>query len=482
RFYAGSPLVAKNGVAIGALCIMDTVPRAFSEDDCRQLTTLAIAAMNELELRVLSGRRDPVSGLPNRHQFTLDYTAWAARAPGRTCFAVLVDVLDLPRANEAGQVLGMGPLEALIRRAGVRIQVALEGLAEIYHVGVTRFAFVLELPERAALERLVEELEARLTRPMMAAAVPMSPLFHAGLCDVVLGRDSPDDVLRRMLIGLHSAVTGHVPYCWYSSKRDEGLKRGYRLAADAQRGLINDEFHLLYQPRFRANDLVPVAAEVLIRWNHPELGPVSPAEFIPVFERTALMEGVTDWVIGRALDQLARWQSDGLALSLSINLSARDVARPDMADALLARIHQRGLECRDVEIEITEGEWLRADSPPGEQLRRMAAAGIRIAVDDFGSGYSNFGYLTELPIHTLKLDKTLVDDLATDSRARLKVQAVIGLAHDLGYTTVGEGAETREQVVTLQALGCDEIQGFALSRPVDAQTLADRLRSQLPPP
>jgi EAL domain-containing protein (putative c-di-GMP-specific phosphodiesterase class I) len=143
-----------------------------------------------------------------------------------------------------------------------------------------------------------------------------------------------------------------------------------------------------------------------------------------------------------------------------------------MADAFISTLLGKGLSCTDVEIEITEGEWLRADSLPGEQLQQLAAAGVRVAIDDFGSGYSNFGYLTELPIHTIKLDKSMIDDLPTDTRAQLKVQAVISLAHGLGYNTVGEGAETFEQVALLQAYGCDEIQGFALSRPISASDLA----------
>jgi len=152
-----------------------------------------------------------------------------------------------------------------------------------------------------------------------------------------------------------------------------------------------------------------------------------------------------------------------------------------MADRLIARIHMHGLACTDVEFEITEGEWLRADSSPGEQLKRLAAAGVRIAVDDFGSGYSNFGYLTDLPISTIKLDKSMIDALSTDSRAQLKVKAVIGLAHGLGYQTVGEGAETLEQVALLQAYGCDEIQGFALSRPISAADLATLHRAPYAP-
>lgn len=173
--------------------------------------------------------------------------------------------------------------------------------------------------------------------------------------------------------------------------------------------------------------------------------------------------------------KLAQWKRTGLALSLSINLSARDVAREGMADELVGKIHAQGLDCQDVEVEITEGEWLRVNSLPGEQLKRMALSGIRLAVDDFGSGYSNFGYLTELPIHTLKLDKSLIDDISEDQRALLKVLAIVSLAHDLGCSTVAEGAETSDQVAKLQAVGCDEIQGFALSKPISAIELAELL-------
>ena len=476
RFYAGTPLVARNGVAIGAFCIMDDAPRQFSETQRRQLQTLANAAMNELELRALTGRRDPVSGLPDRHQFALDFDAHAAREPDTFVHAVLIDVFDATTATEAGQVLGMAPLETLIRRIGVRLRVALDGMAEVYHVGVARFAFVVELSSSKAVEDLVAELQNRLTRPMMAAQVPMSPSFHAGICGVTLGQHTADEAIRRMLVGLNAAINSRSPFRWYSETRDARTRRGYRLATDAREALQEKQFHLVYQPRFRASDLEPVAAEVLIRWNHPQLGAVSPAEFIPVFERTAVMQGITRWVIDQALDQCVAWRAAGITLTLSINYSARDMGEEDAALRLIRAIEQKGLSCADIEVEITESQWLRVDSPAGQQLRQMAAAGLRIAVDDFGSGYSNFGYLTEMPISTLKLDKTVIDRLCLDPRAALKVEAIIGLAQRLGYAAVAEGVESAEQVARLQALGCDEIQGFALARPMTAEAFSERFR------
>lgn len=475
RFYAGAPLVAKNGVAIGAMCIMDTQTREFTESDRTQLATLAQLVIGQLELRTMSGRLEPVSGLPNRHQFQIDYTGLAHRNNGRRMFAVLLDVFDIPRANEAGQALGMRPLEVLIRRAGVRLKLALEGLADVYHVGVTRFAFVVDLPSASEMEALVEELRQRMSRPLMAAAVPMSPRFHAGICDLTLGQDSSDDVIRKVLIGLHESFEMRRPFAWYSEHRDHHMRRAYRLAADAERGLRKDEFYLQYQPRYRSSDLFPVSAEVLLRWTHPRLGPVSPGEFIPIFERTALMQTFTPWILDAALDQMVTWRSAHHFLPLSINLSGADLSSEDAWARICSKLEARRLPFDCIEIEITEGEWLRADSVAGRQIRAMADAGVKIAIDDFGSGYSNFGYLSDLPIDTIKMDKSLIDNLEADPKAKAKVLAIIKLARELGYHTVAEGVETPAQLQFLQQYGCDEIQGFLLSRPVDADVLLQLL-------
>lgn len=472
RFYAGAPLIAKNGVAIGAVCVMGPTPRDLSEDDRQHLKTLAAMAMSQLELRRLSGRQDPVSGLSNRHQFHIDYDGLVARASAGTMYAVMLDVLDVPRLDEAGQALGMPPLEAMLHRSGVRLRVALEDITDVYHVGVSRFAFLIDLPTQDDVEALLLELKQRIIRPVMAAAVPMSPQFHAGICAFDPTTDSSNDVLRKLLVGVQAAISTRKDFCWYSERRDELLRRGYRLAADAERGLRREEFYLLFQPRVDTLTGNVVSAEALIRWNHPRLGPVGPAEFIPVFERTALMPAVSGWVVDAALDQLAAWQRDGIPLCLSINLAASDLSTEGMAERLLQKLAARDLPASLLEIEITEGEWLRANTVAGDQLARLAGVGVRVAIDDFGSGYSNFGYLSRLPISTIKMDKSLVDHLADDPGARLKAKAIIELAKGLGYTTVAEGVESMEQRQVLTELGCDQLQGYLFAEPLAAEALA----------
>lgn len=466
RFYAGAPLVAKNGVPIGALCIMDTRPRTFDQGDQEQLSTLAELVVAQLELRAMSGRLDPVSGLPSRHQFHADLPGILARCAQGTAYAVAVDILDIPRANQVGQVLGLRPLEALIRRGGVRLRAALEGVATVYHVGVTRFAFVVDMPAPAQVEALVLELRTRMLRPLMAAAVPMSPRFHAGICAVDPDEEDSHDLLRRLLVSTQGAFDARQPFCWYSEQRDDTMHRAYRLASDAERGLQAGDFHLDYQPRFTLDGRRPVSAEALIRWNHPTLGPISPGEFIPVFERTALMDEVTHWVLDTALDQVQAWRAQGQDIPVSINLSSSYLSNASAWQDIRSKLEHRALPFSMIELEITEGEWLRPGSPAIGHIAAMAQAGITVAIDDFGSGYSNFSYLSDLPIHTVKLDKSLIDGIASSSRARAKVSAIHHLAHELGYLTVAEGVEHQAQVDVLAAMGVDEVQGYLLARPM----------------
>jgi EAL domain-containing protein (putative c-di-GMP-specific phosphodiesterase class I) len=202
------------------------------------------------------------------------------------------------------------------------------------------------------------------------------------------------------------------------------------------------------------------------------LGPVGPGEFIPVLERTALMPAMSRWVVDHALAQLARWQHSLPGFCLSLNLSARDFDDAGLWDMLSSQMAAHHVPASLLEVEITEGEWLQGHPSALPQLRAMAAAGIRIAIDDFGSGYSNFSYLSELPISLIKIDRSLVTGMAQSRTARLKVEAIIKLARQLGYRTVAEGVENEAELSLLRLWGCDEAQGYHLARPMLAEAVA----------
>ncbi|WP_265308209.1 EAL domain-containing protein [Stenotrophomonas sp. SRS1] len=466
RFYAGAPLVTKAGVALGTLCIMDRAPRQLSAKEQLQLQTLSRVVVAQMELKMSLGRREQISGLPNRHQFQADLNALSRHADTRAFTAVVLDVFDLQSANDAGQALGMKPVETLLRQAALRVQDVLRDMAQVYHIGVTRFAFLLADHSHEETEALLDRLRIRMRRPLMAGSIPMSPQFHAGVCDFLSAPGQTGDLVRKCLVAMHHAIQTDSCLCWYSQERDDALRRRYRLASDAGRGLAQHQFSLVYQPRFDLITGLPVSAEALLRWTHPMLGPVSPGEFIPVLERTALMPAISRWVIDHALAQAAQWQKRVPDFSLSLNLSPRDFDDQRVWSVLSERLHAHGLAPGLIEIEITEGQWLNHHPAALPQLREMAAAGVRIAIDDFGSGYSNFGYLSEVPISHIKIDQTLVTGLARSRTARLKVEAIIKLARQLGYRTVAEGVENEAELSLLRLWGCDEAQGYHLARPM----------------
>ncbi len=471
RFYAGAPLVTKSGTALGTLCIMGRAPRILSREEQQQLQTLSRVVIAQMELKMSMGRREQASGLPNRQQLQADLNALAREGGSRAFTAVMLDVFDLQSADDAAQALGMKPVESMLRQAAQRVQEELQDIAQVYHVEMTRFAFLLQGSDRGQVEALLERVRARMRRPLLAGSIPMSPQFHAGICDFMPVSAQTSDLNRKCLVAMNHAIHTGAVWCWYSEERDASLRRRYRLASDAARGLTQGQFSLVYQPRFKLADGQPGAAEALLRWVHPVLGAVGPGEFIPVLERTALMPQLGRWVIDHALAQVAQWQRTLPGFGLSVNLSPRDFDDASLWSTLSERLLAHDLAPSLVEVEITEGQWLHSHPGALPQLRAMAEAGVGIAIDDFGSGYSNFGYLSEVPISHIKIDQSLVTGLARSRTARLKVEAIIKLARQLGYRTVAEGVETEAELSLLRLWGCDEAQGFHLARPMAADAV-----------
>ncbi len=468
RFYAGAALVTGSGHPLGTLCLADYKPRQLSAEERRQLLTLSRIVMTHIELKLSVGRRELVSGMHNHRQLQADLRMLAARKTPETLYAVMTDVMNSQTVNDAWQVLGVSPMESLIRQAGHRLMQLLGDDAKVYHVGSTRFAFICRGHSKDAMNALLLRLNEGMRAQVLASGVPMTPLFHAGVVPFHATAAEAEDVMRKALIAMHAAINAETPMLWYDPLRDDQLKRAYRLAIDARDGLQGGEFHLLYQPRVRLCDLKVSGAEALLRWNHPDLGLVNPDELIPVLEKTALMLQVTRWVIAHAIAQLAQWHRTQPHLHMSLNLSAHDFNDEGLNKYLLSVCADHRIDPHSVEIEITEGQWIKSHKHALPQLIGLKAHGIRIAIDDFGSGYSNFGYLAELPINVIKLDRSLVSGLATSPTTRLKTQAVINLTCELGYTTVAEGIENLDELRLLTEWGCDEGQGYLLARPMEA--------------
>ena len=248
-----------------------------------------------------------------------------------------------------------------------------------------------------------------------------------------------------------------------------------RLLAELHDALDQRELVLLYQPKFDLLTARVVGIEALLRWQHPERGLLGPDEFLTLIRRDDLMVAITDFVIHRALDDASRWQSESEAIPVAINLPAPAVVDRDLPDRLMRALDEHRIAAAALTIEITEDLYVDNLDHAGDVLNLLRQNGIRVAIDDFGSGYSALSYLRDLAIDEVKLDRDFIAPILVDPRAAAVVRAVVNLAHELGLVTVAEGVENAETAARLREYGCDVGQGYFFRPPLSAQQVVDLL-------
>lgn len=259
--------------------------------------------------------------------------------------------------------------------------------------------------------------------------------------------------------------------------QQEGSER-LDLLQDLHDALAQGQLSLHYQPQIEAAGGRVVGVEALLRWRHPTSGWIGPGEFVPLAERHGLIVPLGHWVIDAACRQAAAWQRAGHALTVSINLSAYQLRQPDLVERIASVLDAHGLPARLLICEITESVAMQDMAATRVVLARLRQLGVRLSIDDFGTGYSSLSVLRHLELQELKIDREFVQDLTETDGARALVQAVVQLAHALGMRVVAEGVETDAQRVALAALGCDELQGYLIARPMPAADLPSWLASR----
>lgn len=477
RFYAGAPLVTSDGYGLGSLCVLGTEPRQVSPSELRALTDLASMVMAQIELQHAFGRIDPVSGLPNRTQFRDDLTDLARDLPGEERFAVVVDLARDDQVGKMTRVLGGGRVDEMVREAALALREALEPARSVYHVGATQFAFLS--PPGVEQAGYIQMLQSEFEQLRMSSSVRFVTSVAVGVRPFSLGVVSVDDILRGAVSAAQDARSTDGAISLYSASRDRTHRRQYGLLHDFGAALeATDQLRLVFQPRIDLATRRCVGAEALLRWRHPALGEVSPAEFIPLIEQTSLARAVTQWVLDAGLDQLASWTARGIGLTLSINISAANLAEADLIQRVQLGLLARHLRPDQLEIELTESAIMDHPEQALGMLRELAATGTCVAIDDFGTGQSSLAYLQRLPAQVVKIDQAFVRDLIQDHGPDfILIETMIGLGHKLGYRVVAEGVETPEAAAILANAGCEEAQGFLFARPMEPlqleQWLAD---------
>lgn len=426
--------------------------------------------MAQIELRHAFGRVDPVSGLPNRNQFIEDIDDLARDRPGEPLNAVMIDLAQNRELASIGRVMGPAHHDEIVRRAVHALADSLPASCKSYHVAATQLAFLpMERIGAQALGRIISRVAAlRHDSEIRFATTPA-----LGIAPFVLGKTNARDVLRTAYSATQDSRTNERAVSTYSPGNDAIYRRRFGILAGFGAALQRpDELRLAYQPRVDLASGHCTGAEALLRWNHPELGELSPGEFIPLIEETSLVRDVTAWVLEHALRQQGVWRRQGLNLTLSINISVANLREEDLAARVQLLLRHNSLPADCIELELTESAIMDRSDVVRAQLAALDAAGVRMAIDDFGTGYSSLSYLHRLPVHVVKIDQSFIRHVQQDSRDHALVRSMIGLSHDLGYRVVAEGVETADALNTLVAIECDEAQGFYFSRPIDPDALA----------
>lgn len=470
RFYAGAPLTTRAGHTLGALCVLGTEPRLISDEEIKLLQDLAAMVMDQIELQHAYGRIDVLTGLPNSTQFADDLRDMGLDSHLPPTHVLFTEVVDVAAMGSLQRVMGPSYLDELARVAARMLSETLPEGARLYHLGPCQFAHLLHIDSNAEVLQTAEALRSSLLQltPGRAAAVMVKPVI--GVAPLITDGRLSTDVLRHAHSACLDARLTRQGVAVYSSALDAGHQRRFQMLLDFRAALDKPgQLHLVYQPRVCMHNGRTIGAEALLRWQHPLWGNVSPAEFIPVIEQTPLARDLTTWVMAHAVAQAATWHREDLDLCVSINISAANLEEMDLTDRLLTLMREHDLPVSAIELELTESALINDGPMAALQLESVVAAGIRVAIDDFGTGYSSLAYLQEIPAKVVKIDRSFIQRIEQDIRSRTLVNAMISMARDLGYVVVAEGVEDHATYAVLKHLGCDEVQGYLISRPLTAE-------------
>ncbi|WP_237213406.1 putative bifunctional diguanylate cyclase/phosphodiesterase [Falsiroseomonas oryziterrae] len=420
---------------------------------------------------------DALTGLPNR-RFLIERLKEALEARDARSL-VAVHCLNLARFRTVNDSLGHGAGDALLLEAAARIGGVLRPGDTLARLGGDEFAVVQPgLVGKAEAEAAAARLVQALAAPFRLAGCTVHSAASVGTALAPLHGLGPETLLQRAGIALDRAKEkGGGGVEMFSAEQEAWLVDRQRLEEDLRAALATRAFALHYQPKFRLRDGVVTGCEALIRWRHPERGWVPPSDFVPVAEEAGLIHDLTRFVLHEATGQSTRWSAAGLALPVAVNLSATHFATGQVLPLIREAIGATRADPSLLEAEVTEGVFLEeAENAIAcfEELRRM---GMRLALDDFGIGYSSLGYLRDLRFDAIKLDRGFVAGVAEPGPSREIVDAVVRLAHGLSARVVAEGVETEAQLVALRDLGCDDVQGFLLGRPLPPAELTEMLRA-----
>ena len=412
---------------------------------------------------------DLLTGLPNQGQFRRILEAEVASARVHdTCVGVLV--VSLERVQEITDLLGHEAGESALKQIGDVFQSLLPQAKGVARIKSNEFAVVIEAGEgRDFIEQYAIELHQRLSGALRVGEREfyLGPVIGVSIFPEDCA--SADELFRRADSARSRAgaeVNDTIQF--FSERAQTDLDERLAVEAQLRRAVERNELRLVYQPKARIDSGRIVGFEALLRWSNPVLGEVPPVRFIPIAERTGLIIQIGAWALREACRQVHAWDQAGSRVKVAVNLSPRQFSQKDLLPMIRECTERSAIQAGSLELEITESALMSREQDVDVLMHEIRALGVELSIDDFGTGYSSLAYLKRFPVQRLKVDRAFIHDLGKDEDSAAIVRSIVNLAHGLKLRVVAEGVETEEQLAILRAMGCDELQGFLFSLPVDA--------------
>ena len=407
---------------------------------------------------------DSLTGLPNRAMAERQLEELVSAVARSSPFALIL--IELRNVHDINASLGHHVGDQVLQEASRRLRHNAYAADTVARLGETLFLIVARdcRPERAPL--YADQLTGVVRAGFHLSGISLDLHVACGVCLYPEHGDTAPTLLRRAQIALEDSTEARTRATVYRVGSDEQHRRRLTLITDLRGAIDRDGLCLVYQPKVTMATRSVKSLEALVRWNHPQLGPISPGEFVPLAESTGGARRLTSWVLKSAIGQIGAWREAGLEVNVAVNLSAPDILDPDLGDEILYLLRTRRVEPSQLLLEITESAVMRDPHLAARHMQLLRVAGVRFSIDDFGTGHSSLSQLNMLPVDELKIDRSFITHARLGSDAATIVTSTIELGHRMSLDVVAEGVEEPEAWNLLRQLGCDYAQGFLISRPL----------------
>ena len=422
----------------------------------------------QVRINTYMSEHDALTDLPDRvlfHHMTEKELERSAPLGHTTMIAII----DLDRFKEINYTLGHHNGDRLLSALSDRLSNHMKGLDALARLGGDEFGILLS--NVANPDQMLHALRGVIEGEINIGGVPLSIESSIGYVLSPHNGTQVDELLQLADVAMYTAKQMHLGVVRYDETQNHYDASNLTLISELRTAIETDQLVLYYQPKVGSSDLRIDAVEALVRWQHPTHGLLQPDRFIPLAEQTDLIDRLTEWVLRRALSDLNRFGPASQSLTVAVNVSARNLSSASFASSIVRALHDANVDAHRLYIEVTETALMTDPVRAAAVLGELDRAGVRLSIDDFGSGQTSLAYLSTLPIHELKIDRSFITDMLDHNGHTAIVHSIIDLGHNLGFSVVGEGVETRLVLNELAASGCDVAQGFLFTRPIPVEDL-----------